>query len=97
MFVNLKILTGTGWQARNQLRLVKSKGDEQSELHQVAPDRPLSSSSIIIIIRVMIIHKHDDDDDESKNADSCDDDLIRILLNRKYSYQLNKFRSKKCL
>ena len=26
----------------------------------------------------MIIHKHDDDDDESKNADSCDDDLIRI-------------------
>ena len=80
----------------SKLRLVTSKGDEQSELHQVAPDRPLSSSSIIIIIRVMIIHKHDDDD-ESKNDDSCDDDLIRILLNRKYSYQLNKFRSKKCL
>ena len=57
----------------SKLRLVTSKGDEQSELHQVAPDRPLSSSSIIIIIRVMIIHKHDDD--ESKNADSCDNEV----------------------
>ena len=66
----------------SKLRLVTSKGDEQSELRQVAPDRPLIIiiiNIIIIMMRVMIIHKHDDDDDESKKADICENEVDQIL------------------